>query len=246
MVEDFRTHIILGRPLLATTHAKDDIIRKSVSLEVRNQKVIFKTKNNPNKTLFETVCAIRNEKSFMNDDLMKIDHDLFLYNSESCIKTNEFNYLLVIDLDIFFYEVYEQEPPDEVDCRCSKLDQGKPWEIEAKEEPNKECSIDLSSVAKLKEHWCKGILQQKGDEYEFWASCDPYNDQCDDTQCDEVWEEISPNTGGDCEDLENFREEKMELIIDTMLDKLDDEWFRGTVKDEDNLNGIRLFRNETI
>ncbi|GKE08154.1 hypothetical protein Tco_1411705 [Tanacetum coccineum] len=120
MVEDFRMPIILGRPLLATAHAKVDIFRKSVSLEVGNQKVIFKTKNNSDKTLVETVCAIRNEKSVINDDIMKIDHDL-----------------------------------------CSKLDQGKPWEIEANEELNRERDIDLSSVIKLKEHWCKAILQQK-------------------------------------------------------------------------------------
>ncbi|GJV75470.1 hypothetical protein Tco_1507054 [Tanacetum coccineum] len=101
----------------------------------------------------------RNEKSFMNDDLMKMDHDLFLYNSKSCIKTNEFNYLLVIDPDIFSYEVCEQEPMDEIDY--------------------------------------------KG-----------------------------------CEDLENFGDEKMELTLDIVLDKLDDEWFIGTVEDEDDLDRI--------
>ncbi|GJY27695.1 zinc knuckle CX2CX4HX4C containing protein [Tanacetum coccineum] len=222
MVEDFRISIILGRPLMATTHAKVDIFRKPTSLEVRNQKVIFKTKNDPNKTLFETVCAIRNEKSFMNDELMKIDHDLFLYNSKSCIETNEFNYLLVIDPDIFSYEVYEQESWDEVDYKCSKLDQGKSWENEAEEETNREREIDLSSVAKLKEHWCKAILQQKGDDMTDMN----------------VDLEISPNTREDCEDLENFRDEKMELILDNVLDELEDKWFSETVKDEDDLDGI--------
>ncbi|GJZ22115.1 zinc knuckle CX2CX4HX4C containing protein [Tanacetum coccineum] len=41
MIEDFRMPIILGRPLLATTHAKVDIFRKTISLEVGNEKVIF-------------------------------------------------------------------------------------------------------------------------------------------------------------------------------------------------------------
>ncbi|GJR15046.1 hypothetical protein Tco_0797698 [Tanacetum coccineum] len=50
--------------------------------------------------------------------------------------------------------------------------------------------------------------------------------------------EISPNTRGDCEDLGNFGEEKIELILDTVLDKLDDEWFNRTIKDEDDLDGI--------
>nr|GEX01880.1 hypothetical protein [Tanacetum cinerariifolium] len=165
---------------------------------------------------------------------------------------------------------------------CSKLDQGKPWEIKVLEEPNKERDIDLSLVIKLKEHWCKAILQQKGEGHEFWASCDPYDDQCDggelpdntelkcywfclndDKRLDVAWEglsfndfefdenqdnmidmnvdlpqEINPNTEEDCKNLENFREEKMELILDTLLDKLDDGWFSRTVKDEEDLDGI--------
>ncbi|GJY59674.1 hypothetical protein Tco_0459566 [Tanacetum coccineum] len=187
------------------------------------------------------------------------------------------------------------------------LDQGEAWEIEAVEEPNRECDKDLSSFVKLKEHWCKAILQQKGDGHEFWASCDPYDDQCDggdfpnntkkkiywcclndDKRLDVAWEgmsfkdwvresqekvrkmteerilkdywrqelienhedmiDISPNidlaqetnmnTQEDYEYLKNFGEEKIELILDTVLDKLDDGWFSGTANDEDNLDGI--------
>ncbi|GJX97686.1 hypothetical protein Tco_0353484 [Tanacetum coccineum] len=168
---------------------------------------------------------------------------------------------------------------DEIDY--SKLDQGKPYEIEAKEEPNEEREIDFSSLANLKEHWCKAILQQKRDEYEFLASCDPYNDQCngdnlldnsedkcywcclnDDKRIDVAWEglslnnwirvrygkddmtnmnvvlEMSSNTGEDREDLENFGDAKMELILNNVFDKLDDEWFSGTVIDEEDLDGI--------
>ncbi|GKB59632.1 serine--tRNA ligase-like protein [Tanacetum coccineum] len=49
------------------------------------------------------------------------------------------------------------------------------------EEPrrNRRCDIDHLSVVKPKVHWCEGILQLKGDEHDFWASCDPYDDQCD-------------------------------------------------------------------
>ncbi|GKA59282.1 hypothetical protein Tco_0758595 [Tanacetum coccineum] len=59
MVEDLRIPIILGRPLLARAHAKVDIFRKSISLEVGNEKVIFKIK----KTTIhvESVCAIGSE-----------------------------------------------------------------------------------------------------------------------------------------------------------------------------------------
>ncbi|GKA66526.1 UBN2 domain-containing protein [Tanacetum coccineum] len=102
----------------------------------------------------------------------------------------------------------------------------KPWEIEANEELNIERDIDLSSMFKLKEHWCKAILQQKGEGYKFWASCDLYNDQCDGGN-------VPDNTKEKC-----YWEEKMELILDSVLDKLDDGWFSGTVKDKKDLDGI--------
>ncbi|GKE38968.1 hypothetical protein Tco_1462373, partial [Tanacetum coccineum] len=54
MVEDLRMPIILGRPLLATAHAKVDIFRKSISLEVGNEKVIFKMRSSFT-TTFESV-----------------------------------------------------------------------------------------------------------------------------------------------------------------------------------------------
>ncbi|GJW92257.1 hypothetical protein Tco_0169810, partial [Tanacetum coccineum] len=38
IIEDFRMPVILGRPLLATAHTKVDIFRKTVSLEVGNEK----------------------------------------------------------------------------------------------------------------------------------------------------------------------------------------------------------------
>ncbi|GKD72867.1 hypothetical protein Tco_1331149 [Tanacetum coccineum] len=103
-------------------------------------------------------------------------------------------------------------------------------EIEASEEPNRERDIDLSSVIKFKEHWCKAILQQKGDGHKFWASCNPYDDLCDG--------ETNTSIEEDCEELENFREEKMELKLDTVLDKLDYGWLSRTVKDEEVLDGI--------
>nr|GEU97846.1 hypothetical protein [Tanacetum cinerariifolium] len=79
----------------------------------------------------------------------------------------------------------------------------------------------------------------------------------DDKRIDVAWEELSlndwrrddmpymnvdldirPNIGEDCEHIENFREEKEELILDTVLDKLDNWWFSGIIKDEDDLNRI--------
>ncbi|GJS68573.1 zinc knuckle CX2CX4HX4C containing protein [Tanacetum coccineum] len=51
MVEDVRMTIILGRPLLATANAKIDIFRKLISLELGNEKVVFKIEYNFNETL---------------------------------------------------------------------------------------------------------------------------------------------------------------------------------------------------
>nr|GEU41762.1 hypothetical protein [Tanacetum cinerariifolium] len=81
----------------------------------------------------------------------------------------------VISLEV----VYVQESQEEIDYRWSMLDKEETWEIEIVEEPSRKRDIDLSSVVKLKVHWCMEILQQKGDGHEFWASCDPYDDQCD-------------------------------------------------------------------
>nr|GEU57050.1 hypothetical protein [Tanacetum cinerariifolium] len=51
-------------------------------------------------------------------------------------------------------------------------------------------------------------------------------------------QKMSPNTGEDREDLKNFGDAKMELILSNVFDKLDDEWFSGTVIDEEDLDGI--------
>nr|GEZ09782.1 hypothetical protein [Tanacetum cinerariifolium] len=70
---------------------------------------------------------------------------------------------------------------------------------------------------------------------------DYWRQEFDENQVDmnaKLIQEISPNIEENCEDLENFREEKMKLILDTVLDKLDDGWFSGTVKDEEDLDGI--------
>ncbi|GKD72993.1 serine--tRNA ligase-like protein, partial [Tanacetum coccineum] len=73
MVEDYRMPIILGRPLLATAHDEIDVFRILISLEVGNEKLVFKIKDNFNDTLtpIESVCALRNIECIMEDDLLK-------------------------------------------------------------------------------------------------------------------------------------------------------------------------------
>ncbi|GKB43206.1 zinc finger, CCHC-type containing protein [Tanacetum coccineum] len=68
MIEDFRMPIILGRPLLATAHAKVDIFKKTISLEVGNEKVIFKMRSRFSTTIFESVRAIKSEIHIRDDD----------------------------------------------------------------------------------------------------------------------------------------------------------------------------------
>ncbi|GJR95377.1 hypothetical protein Tco_0267551 [Tanacetum coccineum] len=101
MVEDFRMPITLGRPLLAIAHATVNIFRKSISLEMGNEKVIFKMRHNFVNNPVESVRAIKSKDRLENDDLTNIDYDLFLYEFESC----GINQLLAIDPDIFTYEI---------------------------------------------------------------------------------------------------------------------------------------------
>ncbi|GKA40151.1 zinc knuckle CX2CX4HX4C containing protein [Tanacetum coccineum] len=120
MVEDIRMPIILGRPLLATAHANLDIFRKSISLEVGSEKVIFKMSSFTT-TNFESVRSIKSKTFLEDDDFEKIDYDLFLYDSESC----EFNRLLHINPDIFSYEVDIHESYEEIVYKLTEVENEK-------------------------------------------------------------------------------------------------------------------------
>nr|GEX47262.1 hypothetical protein [Tanacetum cinerariifolium] len=50
---------------------------------------------------------------------------------------------------------------------------------------------------------------------------DYWRQELDESQEDMIDIEINPNNKEDCEDLKNFKVEKMELILDIVLDKLD-------------------------
>ncbi|GJV77314.1 hypothetical protein Tco_1508898 [Tanacetum coccineum] len=60
----------------------------------------------------------------------------------------------------------------------------------------------------------------------------PGNEEDNDT--DEGWE-----------DPKKCGEEKMNAILDTVLDKLDDSWFSGTIQDEADLDGITNYLEPT-
>ncbi|GJU32185.1 zinc knuckle CX2CX4HX4C containing protein [Tanacetum coccineum] len=267
MVEDLRMPIILGRPLLATAHAKVDIFRKSISLEVGSEKVIFKMRSSFT-TTFESVRSIRSDTCPEDDDFKKIDYDLFLYDSESC----EFNRLLSIDPDIFSYEIDVHESYEEIVYRITEVEKEK-----------------QSRPKERRVHWCKAILQEKENGSEYWPSCDPNHDVCDggdspinkvkrywesmnDSKREELeWENLSLNDwmkiryGKVCkmtrerilkdhwrdrfgdeeddleenlEDPEECGEDKANAIMGAIHDKLNDDWFNNTSEDEDDLEGI--------
>ncbi|GJZ15889.1 putative gnk2-like domain-containing protein [Tanacetum coccineum] len=170
IIEDFKMPIILGRPLLATAHTKVDIFRKSISLKVGNERVIFKMRHSFVNTLVKSVHAIRSKE---DDDLINIDYDLFLYET----KSSKFNHLLAIDPDIFTYDIDVQESYKEVVYRMTE--QEDLWKIEKMDKANMKRHQDLTPMGKPKVHWCKAISQEKESGHEYWASCDPYSDVCD-------------------------------------------------------------------
>ncbi|GJY62236.1 zinc knuckle CX2CX4HX4C containing protein [Tanacetum coccineum] len=140
MVEDIRMPIILGRPLLATAHAQVNIFRKTISLEVGSEKVIFKMRSSFTTTNFESVRLIKIETFVEDDNLKEIDYDLFLYDSESY----EFNRLLCIDPDIFSYEIDVQESYEEIVYKITDMENEK-----------------YSTPQEKSEYWCRAILYGK-------------------------------------------------------------------------------------
>nr|GEV31065.1 hypothetical protein [Tanacetum cinerariifolium] len=195
IVEDIMMPIILGRPLLETAHAKVDIFRKSISLEVGNEKVIFKIRSSFDPTIFKSVHTIKSITCLENDELNKMDNDMFLCKIKSC----EFNHLLAIDHNIFTYDIEVQESYEEVVYKMTE--QEDPWKIEKIDESNLEQHQDLTPVKKHTVHWCRDILQGKVYKREYWASCNTYSNVCNggDLPKDDkkrYWESINDSKRG--------------------------------------------------
>ncbi|GJT71118.1 zinc knuckle CX2CX4HX4C containing protein [Tanacetum coccineum] len=114
VLEDFRMPIILGRPLLTTAHAKIDVFKKSISLEVEKEKVIFKLRNDLHDMKSNSVLMFQSNIIIEKDELMNIESDLFTYNTNTC----ESCHILAIDTDLFTYEIVTQETYDEIAHKC--------------------------------------------------------------------------------------------------------------------------------
>ncbi|GJT78453.1 RNA-directed DNA polymerase, eukaryota, reverse transcriptase zinc-binding domain protein [Tanacetum coccineum] len=253
MIEDFRMPVILGKPLLATAHAKVDIFRKTISLEVGNEKVIFKMISNSSDNIHESVRMIKTKMNMEEDELMKIDSDLFTYNTNAC----EINHLLSIDPDVFTCDIEVQESYEEIVYRCSLIAQ----------EANGGLRTNLTSTKK-KLHWCTPISRTKEGVQEIWASCSPFEEKCDEgslchneikcycesendgKRIDVEWEDLSLNDwlriSGDFEDPDGRGEIKENEILGTIINKLRDEWFKGTHEDDDDLEGIIDYLEPTL
>ncbi|GJY29550.1 hypothetical protein Tco_0405317 [Tanacetum coccineum] len=100
VLKDFRMPVILGRPLLVTAHAKVDVLKKSISLKVGNEKVIFKMKNGLPDIRNEPVLMIKSNMIAEEDELMNIKSYLFTYTTNTC----ESCQILAVDTDLFTYE----------------------------------------------------------------------------------------------------------------------------------------------
>ncbi|GJZ69972.1 reverse transcriptase domain-containing protein [Tanacetum coccineum] len=58
IIEDDKVTIILGRPMLATTHAKIDVFRKKISLEVGTEQIVFNANEGTRSLTVSPVCII--------------------------------------------------------------------------------------------------------------------------------------------------------------------------------------------
>ncbi|GJW80643.1 hypothetical protein Tco_0144618 [Tanacetum coccineum] len=163
VLEDFRMPVILGRPLLATAHAKVDVLKKSISLEVGNEKVVFKMKSDLPDMRNESVLMIKSNMIAEEDELMNIESDLFTYITNTC----ESCHILAVDTDLFTYEVVTQETYSEIAHKCCLTAQ----------ETIRENTKPI--LGKRKPHWCAPIYRQNNGIQEVWASCNPSNKECD-------------------------------------------------------------------
>nr|GEZ31302.1 hypothetical protein [Tanacetum cinerariifolium] len=97
-------------------------------------------------------------------------------------------------------------------------------------------------------HWCKAILQEKENGSEYWPSCDPNHNVCDegDSPINKVKRYWKRDRFGDeeddlkenLEDPEECEEDKANTIMGNIHDKLNDDCFNNTSEDEHELEGI--------
>ncbi|GJV75983.1 hypothetical protein Tco_1507567 [Tanacetum coccineum] len=130
--------------MLTTAHAKIDVFKRSISLEVGNEKVIFKLRNDLHDMKSEYVLMIQSNIITEEDELMNIESNLFTYNTNTC----ESCHILVVDTDLFTYEIVTQETYDEIAHKCC---------LNTKDAIGEKTKPVLG---KKISHWCASIYRQ--------------------------------------------------------------------------------------
>ncbi|GKE17098.1 zinc knuckle CX2CX4HX4C containing protein [Tanacetum coccineum] len=158
VLEDFRIPVILGRPLLTTAHAKVNVLKRSISLEVRNEKVIFKLKNDLYDVKNESFLMIQSNIITEEDELMNIESDLFTYNTNTC----ESCLILAVDTDLFTYEVVTHETYEEITHKFDYDDIDDFYDPDQCEE-SRNNEIRERIIHNLHEEWFKGTSDDEDD-----------------------------------------------------------------------------------
>ncbi|GJZ81520.1 hypothetical protein Tco_0646514 [Tanacetum coccineum] len=228
---NLRMPIILGRQLLATSHAKVDIFRKSISLEVGSEKVIFKMR-----------------KSCEFNRLLSIDPDSFSYEIDVHESYEEIVYRIT--------EVEKEKqsrPKERMVHWCKEILQEKEnksgyWPFY---DPNHDvCDGIDSPIIKVKRYW-ESMNDSQREELEWenlslndWMKI-RYGNVCKMTReriLKDHWRdrfgEEKDNLEENLEDPKECGEDKSNAIMGTIHDKLNDDWFNNTSEDEDDLEGI--------
>ncbi|GJY13781.1 hypothetical protein Tco_0383090 [Tanacetum coccineum] len=201
VLEDFRMPVILGRPLLVTAYAKVDVLKKSISLEVGNEKVIFKMKSKLLDMRNESVLMIKSNMIAEEDELMNIEFDLFTYITNTCESCK----ILAVDTDLFTYEESHTGAPRFFDKIMGFERHGHHATHQAKSVTGEAYAIKKFDVIGKRKRF--GV--DHDDNNDFY---DP--DQCDDGRNNEIPERIIHNLHEEWFKGTSNDEDDIEEIID--------------------------------
>ncbi|GJT02793.1 homeodomain-like protein [Tanacetum coccineum] len=99
IIEDDKVPIILGRPMLATAHARIDVFGKKISLKVRTKQITFDINERESSTVISPVCVINNLSEINEfdeprdlEELLLSDDDLGIFPNDNDLLPNLENY----------------------------------------------------------------------------------------------------------------------------------------------------------
>ncbi|GJS51733.1 reverse transcriptase domain-containing protein [Tanacetum coccineum] len=159
MLGDPNETMILGRPFLATIHARTNIFHGEILLGICEDRVLFDMNGNVHH-LTKKVCmanSIQEEESF---NPLEIGEDLFLYDSPFCLEFKKYNHMYddnESNKDTFVCDDNVQEPLTRRKGRTKMTEPGTiTWKL----------------------HSCKLIRVIGNDTCRFWPTCDPNSKDC--------------------------------------------------------------------